>query len=162
MPDPGPNLTPRETLELLLGHLGFVFEIEETQSDDHVVLNIRTRDPGRLVGREGRTLDDLQYLLNRMMDRGEEGASRVIVDVEGHRQKEQLDFLAAVRERAERVRSTGAPETLPPMNAYERWKRELEPGEIEEAGYASGLADAAVLLGYNLAALTREYNESRK
>ena len=121
MPDPGPNLTPRETLELLLGHLGFVFEIEETQSDDHVVLNIRTRDPGRLVGREGRTLDDLQYLLNRMMDRGEEGASRVIVDVEGHRQKEQLDFLAAVRERAERVRSTGAPETLPPMNAYERW-----------------------------------------
>lgn len=44
----------------------------------------------------------------------------------------------------------------------ERWKRELEPGEIEEAGYASGLADAAVLLGYNLAALTREYNESRK
>jgi spoIIIJ-associated protein len=122
MPDPGPNLTPRETLELMLGHLGFVFEIEETQSDDHLVLNIRTRDPSRLVGRDGRTLDDLQYLLNRMMDQGgDEGSARVIVDVEGHRQKEQLDFLAAIRERAERVRRTGAPETLPPMNAYERW-----------------------------------------
>lgn len=125
MPDPGPNpasaLPPRETLELMLGHLGFVFEIEETQAADHLVLNIRTRDPGRLVGRDGRTLDDLQYLLNRMMDRGEEGASRVIVDVEGHRQKEQLDFLAAIRDRAEQVRRTGAPETLPPMNAYERW-----------------------------------------
>ncbi len=39
MPDPGPNLTPRETLELMLGHLGFVFEIEETQNDEHPVLN---------------------------------------------------------------------------------------------------------------------------
>ncbi len=57
---PDPSLTPRETLELLLGHLGFVFEVEETHEGDHLVLNIRTRDPARLVGREGRTLDDLQ------------------------------------------------------------------------------------------------------
>jgi spoIIIJ-associated protein len=122
MSDSGPHLTPRETLELMLGHLGFVFEIEETQHGDHLLLNIHTRDPGRLIGRDGRTLDDLQYLLNRMIDRGDdESAPRVIVDVEGHREKEQLDFLAAVRERAERVRRSGTPETLPPMNAYERW-----------------------------------------
>ena len=45
----------------------------------------------------------------------------MIVDVEGHRQKEQQDFLTEVRERAERVKRGGTPETLPPMNAYERW-----------------------------------------
>jgi hypothetical protein len=44
----------------------------------------------------------------------------------------------------------------------QRWKSELTQGEIEEAGYAAGLADAAVLLGYNLTALAREYTESRK
>ena len=109
-----------ETLELMLGHLGFVFEIEETRGDEHPVLNIRTRDPGRLIGRDGRTLEDLQYLLNRMIDRGSE-TSRVIVDVEGYREKEQHDFLAEIRHRADRVRQTGEPETLPPMNAFERW-----------------------------------------
>ena len=119
----GEGLTPREILELMLGHLGFVFEIEEIRNDDHLLLNVRTRDPARLIGRDGRTLEDLQYLLNRTIDGASESGpgSRVIVDVEGHRQKEQQDFLTEVRERAERVKRGGAPETLPPMNAYERW-----------------------------------------
>ena len=131
----GPNQTPKELLELLLGHLGFVFEVEEhhepADRGERLRLNIRTRDPGRLIGRDGRTLDEIEYLLNRLVERGEEGetpdpahphaAPRLVVDVEGYRRKEQDDFLAAVRERADRVRQSGKPETLPPMNAYERW-----------------------------------------
>ena len=119
----GETPRPRELLELMLGHLGFVFELEESRSQEHLVLNIRTRDPARLIGRDGRIIDDLQYLLNRMLDRGHESGpeNRVIVDVEGHRQKEQLDFLSEIRTRAEEVRRTGKAETLPPMNAYERW-----------------------------------------
>jgi spoIIIJ-associated protein len=120
------DLTPRELLELMLGHLGFVFELEENQQGERLTLNIRTRDPGRLIGRDGHTIEDLQFLLNRLLDHPEPGAHdthgpRVIVDVEGYRQKEQEDFLDAIRERAERVKRTGQPERLQPMNAFERW-----------------------------------------
>src|SRR5260221_1109751 len=110
----------RETLELMLGHLGLVFEVEEIEPAGRLVLNIHTREAGRLIGRDGHTLEDLQYLLNRILNRNEEGASNVTVDVEGYRQKEKQDFLDRVRELAEQVRQTGQPFVLAPMNSFDR------------------------------------------
>lgn len=104
----------------MLGHLGLVFEIEESQQGGRSVLNIRTRDPARIVGRDGETLEDLQYLLNRILTRSEDGAAGVIVDVEGHRRREKLDFMGRVRLHADEVRRTGRPYRLPAMNSYDR------------------------------------------
>ena len=115
-----PTNGARETLELLLGHLGLVFEIEESEQGGRCVLNIRTREPARIVGRDGETLDDLQYLLNRILTRSEEGAPGVIVDVEGHRRREKLDFMGRVRQHADDVRRTNQPYQLPAMNSYDR------------------------------------------
>ena len=97
----------RETLELMLGHLGLVFEVEEMEPAGRHVLNIHSREAGRLIGRDGQVLEDLQYLLNRILNRGEEGAANVIVDVEGYRQKEKQDFLGRIRELADQVRQDG-------------------------------------------------------
>jgi spoIIIJ-associated protein len=116
MPTPG----ARETLELMLGHLGLVFEIDEDEQGGRSVLNIRTRDPARIVGRDGEGLEDLQYLLNRILNRNDEGAANVIVDVEGHRKREKLDFIGRVRLHADDVRRSGRPYRLPAMNSYDR------------------------------------------
>jgi predicted RNA-binding protein Jag len=43
----------RETLELMLGHLGLVFEVEELEPAGRHVLNIHSREAGRLIGRDG-------------------------------------------------------------------------------------------------------------
>jgi spoIIIJ-associated protein len=110
----------REVLELMLGHLGLVFEVEEMEPAGRHVLNIHSRESGRLIGRDGQVLEDLQYLLNRILNRAEEGAANVIVDVDGYRQKEKQDFLGRVREMAEEVRRTGRPLVLAPMNSFDR------------------------------------------
>ncbi len=115
-----PAPVARDTLELMLGHLGLVFEVEETEQAGRTVLNIRTRDPARIVGRDGETLDDLQYLLNRILNRTDETAPGVIIDVEGHRKREKLDFIGRVRQHADEVRHTGRPYRLPAMNSYDR------------------------------------------
>jgi spoIIIJ-associated protein len=112
--------SPRETLELMLGHLGLVFEVEEVEQAGRCVLNVRTREAGRIIGRDGHTLEDLQYLLNRILNRHDENAASVIVDVEGYRQKESQDFLGRIRELAEQVRRTGRPLVLAPMNSFDR------------------------------------------
>jgi spoIIIJ-associated protein len=104
----------------MLGHLGLVFEIEESEQGGRSVLNIRTRDPARIVGRDGEALEDLQYLLNRILNRNDEGAANVIVDVEGHRKREKLDFIGRVRLHADDVRRSGQPYRLPAMNSYDR------------------------------------------
>jgi len=110
----------RETLEIMLGHLGLVFEVEEIEQAGRLVLNIRTREAGRLIGRDGHTLEDLQYLLNRILNRHDDTTANVIVDVEGYRQKEKQDFLGRIRELAGQVRSTGRPLVLAPMNSFDR------------------------------------------
>jgi spoIIIJ-associated protein len=84
------------------------------------VLNIHSRESGRLIGRDGQVLEDLQYLLNRVLNRSEEGVANVIVDVDGYRQKEKQDFLGRIREMAEEVRRTGQPLVLEPMNSFDR------------------------------------------
>ncbi len=104
----------------MLGHLGLVFEVEELEPAGRQVLNIHTRDAGRLVGRDGYALEDLQYLLNRILNRSEEGTANVIVDVEGYRQKEKQDFIGRIRDLADQVRRTGRPISLAPMNSFDR------------------------------------------
>ena len=56
---------PKSILENMLNHLGFDASVEETALDSGSLLNVKTEDdPGRLIGRQGRTLSDLQYLTN--------------------------------------------------------------------------------------------------
>jgi spoIIIJ-associated protein len=104
----------------MLGHLGFAFSLEEEKRGEDSVLHVRMQNPARLVGREGEVIDDLQFLLNRMMARGEEPAPRVIVDVENFRKEQEAGLLGGIRELVERVRTGGETVELPPMNAYER------------------------------------------
>jgi len=110
----------REILENMLGHLGFAFSLEEEKRGEDSVLHVRMQNPARLIGREGEVIDDLQFLLNRMMVRGEEPAPRVIVDVENFRKEQEAGLLGGIRELVERVRTAGETVELPPMNAYER------------------------------------------
>ena len=105
---------------MILGTLGFVFEVHEEQTADGLVLQVRTRDPGRLIGREGHTLEDLQFLVNRLSHSGEEVTQRVVVDVEGYRANQRRELVARLGRIAQRVRQTGEPMRLEPMNSFDR------------------------------------------
>jgi len=58
---------PKATLEHLLQHLGFAAAVEEHHLEDGLLLDVKTEDSGRLIGRQGQTLSDLQYLVNRLL-----------------------------------------------------------------------------------------------
>ena len=101
------SLGARELLENMLGHLGFAFTLEDEKRGDDAVLHVRMQNPARLIGRDGETIDDLQFLLNRMLARGDEPAARVIVDVENYRREQEAELLSEIREMVERVRTAG-------------------------------------------------------
>jgi spoIIIJ-associated protein len=112
---------PRETLETLLGLLGFFCEIEETRNEaGAVLLQVHTAEKDRLLGRRGEVLDDIQSLLNRMLQAKSKGAPKVQVDVEHYRAMQEDKLVSRVRELALSVRQTGRPLQLEPMNGYER------------------------------------------
>jgi spoIIIJ-associated protein len=115
------NLSPREILDTMLGYLGFVFEIEEQERDGHKVLQIFTQEAERLIGRREQTLDDLQFLLNRILQAGNPKAPRVVVDVDHHRAMRDDVLVAKVRHLADAVKSTGRPLQTEPLNSYDRY-----------------------------------------
>lgn len=115
------NLSPREILDTMLGYLGFVFEIEEQERDGHKVLQVFTHEADRLIGRREQTLDDLQFLLNRILQAGNPKAPRVVVDVDHHRAMRDDALVAKVRHLAEAVKSTGRPLQTEPLNSYDRY-----------------------------------------
>jgi len=114
-------LDPRETLDSMLGLLGFITEIKEFPHEDGTVtLQIYTGEKDRLIGRNGETLDDLQLLLNRVLQARNKDARKYQVDVEHWREMKDDQLVHKVRQLAEMVRKTGRPYQLEPMNGYER------------------------------------------
>ena len=74
---------PKETLEKMLSSLGFPTTVEEHQLEEGVLLDVKTDDAGRLIGRQGQTLSDLQYVTNRILFQQDANTPKVMVDVGG-------------------------------------------------------------------------------
>jgi len=111
---------PRETLETMLGLLGFVCQIDEADDEHGVHLQIYCAEKDRLIGRNGELLEDIQLLLNRVMQARDKNAPKVQVDVEHFRSMKDDSLAQRVRQIADVVRHTGRAYQLEPMNAYER------------------------------------------
>ena len=56
---------PQVTLHRILELLGFAATVEEHRMEDGILLDVKTEDSGRLIGRQGQTLADLQYITDR-------------------------------------------------------------------------------------------------
>jgi spoIIIJ-associated protein len=114
-------MSPKELLDTILGYLGFVVDIDEqTNESGNQVLQIYTEESRRIIGRDGETLDAIQFLLNRLIQSKNKDAPKVTVDCEHYRSMREDRIVHRVRELAERVRITGRSLQLEPMNSYER------------------------------------------
>ncbi len=113
-------LNPSETLDNMLGLLGFICDIRETQDEFGVHLQIYTGEKDRLIGHNGEMLEDIQLLLNRVLQAKDKHAPKVQVDIEHYRSMKEDALAQRVRQVADVVRQTGRSYQLEPMNAYER------------------------------------------
>jgi spoIIIJ-associated protein len=111
---------PKETLETLLKHLGFDARVEEQQLEDGLTLDVQAEDSGRLIGRQGQTLSDLQYVVNRLLFQQDASSPKVTVDVGGYRSQAREALIKRAKEGAEKVRRWGDVVELEPMNAFDR------------------------------------------
>src|SRR4029077_18799157 len=99
-------MTPKELLDTILGFLGFVVEIEESQNEaGNLVLQIYSEVSRRLLGRGGVALEAIQFLLNRLIQAKDKDAPKVVVDCEMYRSMREDRIVQRVRGLAERVRA---------------------------------------------------------
>ena len=111
---------PKPTLEKLLELLGFPATVEEHKLEDDLLLDVKTEDSGRLIGRQGQTLSDLQYITNRLLFQQDPQAPKVMVDVSGYRAQAREALVKKAKDAAEKVRRWGDVVELEPMSAFDR------------------------------------------
>src|SRR5262245_28537087 len=111
---------PKAILEKLVTLLGFHATIEEHPVDDGILLEVKTEDSGRLIGRQGQTLSDLQYITNRLLFQLDPSVPKVTVDVSGYRAQAREALIKKAKDAAEKVRRWGDVVELEPLNAFDR------------------------------------------
>ena len=109
-----------EAATALLTPLGFDFSFTTEPYEDGISLLITSADARFLIGDEGDRLDDLQYMINRLVQAKWEDAPRVRVDCDNYRARAEAKLLRRARSRAERVLKTGTPLLMEKLNAYQR------------------------------------------
>ncbi len=93
---------------------------EDTREEGSLCLEVEGDSEGILVGKHGRTLEALEILINRMVNRRVKEPVRVVLDVGGYR-KRQADSLGKLAGRlGERAKERRKAITVGPFNAQER------------------------------------------
>lgn len=107
-------------LDTMLGHLGLAATIEVQETQDGPCLQVHSAESTAIIGEDGERLDDLQYLVNRILRRQFPKAPRIKVDCEHFRTIREDQMADEIRDIAERVKTTGTAHQLRPLNAYYR------------------------------------------
>jgi spoIIIJ-associated protein len=111
---------PKEITEKILGTLGFPATVTEQKFGDDLMLEVTTDESGRLIGRQGQTLADLQYIVNRILFQQDQSTPKVMIDVGGYRAQAREALVQKAKEAAEKVRRWGDAVELEPLNAFDR------------------------------------------
>lgn len=104
----------------ILAPLGFAYTLSITPYEEGISLMLDSPDARFLIGEDGDRLDDLQYLINRLVQTKWGDAPRVRVDCDQYRERAEAKLLRRARSRAERVLKTGTPLQMEKLNAYQR------------------------------------------
>ncbi|HMU84963.1 MAG TPA: RNA-binding cell elongation regulator Jag/EloR [Leptospiraceae bacterium] len=88
--------------------------------EESFVVSIDSEDSAILIGKQGRTLDSLQFLTNCMVDSRIRNNRRVVLDVAEYRERRKQRLTKLAKAVADRVARTSQSVLLEWMNPYER------------------------------------------
>jgi spoIIIJ-associated protein len=112
--------TAKQILEGILALIPVKTSVSGKQSDGKISLNIEGDSSGILIGRKGRTLDALQYIVNMAVNKASEKRIMIEIDSENYRQKRVESLTQLALEIGDKVKKFKKPFTTGPLNPYER------------------------------------------
>jgi spoIIIJ-associated protein len=111
----------QELLERILALMGEKAKVlGRFDEEDRLSLGIDAEDPGLLIGKQGQTLEALQYLLTKMIAKKARRKVRVFIDIESYRARHQEALTQLAIKSGEKAKKSGKPITLNPMNPHDR------------------------------------------
>lgn len=116
-----PEIHAKGVLMTVIAKLGIDANILQVgERDENLYVEIGSEDSGFLIGKHGRTLDAIQFLVNLIVNTRTRSGRRIMVDVEQYRERRERSLKRLASRMAERVAKSSRPILLNYMNPYER------------------------------------------
>ncbi|MGH9868633.1 MAG: protein jag [Candidatus Polarisedimenticolia bacterium] len=114
---------PREIEALtrtFLEAMNLSLEIQVTEHEDRFLVELSGTDAYLMRERQGSVLEALQLILGKVSEVKLGLEKRLVVDCDGFKQGRDQELIDLALSAAEKVRKSGQPVELSPMNPYER------------------------------------------
>jgi spoIIIJ-associated protein len=125
--------------------------------DGSIKLNIEGDKTGLLIGRKGKTLDALQFIVNKIVNKSLEKRSRVIIDSENYRQRRQEFLVQMALKMGDKAKKIKRPVATNLLNPHDRRIVHLalrDDDELGTKGKGEGILKKVVII-------PKKYNSSR-
>jgi len=110
----------REVLEEIVRALGADCRVDVEEAGGEISATFSGPGVAVLIGKRGKTIDSIQYLVSSIAAGVGEQGPRVTVDAADYRGRRESRLVDLAERSAERVRRTGQPVSLEPMTSTER------------------------------------------
>ncbi len=95
-------------------------KINISEKEKTMFINLEGPELGILIGRRGETLDALQYLVNLSANKNQETRKKIIIDIEGYRNRREKTLQRLALKLADKAKQRGRNVVLEPMSSQER------------------------------------------
>lgn len=110
----------KETLKTIISLIQVEATIKCETNDNTISLMIEGDRSGLLIGKKGRTLDALQFIVNKIVNKGTDKKIRVIIDSENYRKRRIDSLIQLARKMGERAKKTKKVVMTNPLNSRDR------------------------------------------
>lgn len=94
--------------------------VQIENKDEGVVYHVEGGKTALIIGKRGQTLEAIQYLVDRVINKNSEKRIRFQIDVAGYLENKKANLEQRALHLAEKVKKTGKPVTVGELNVYDR------------------------------------------
>ena len=120
LPEDGKGELAAEMVNEIVSRMGLKVDVSIREDGEEVIIDIAGDDAGRVIGKKGQTLDALQFIINKIVNRFPEGRRHIVLDSGDYRERRESGLASLARREAKRAIAQSRIITLEPMSPRDR------------------------------------------
>ncbi len=117
---PDPRDLGREALQRIIDLVTTDATVSVQEGTARIFFKVNGGHAAILIGKHGQTLEAIQYIVEKIVNKQQKERVRIHIDIEGYLKNRRISLQKLAARMAEKVKRTGKPATIDPMNAHDR------------------------------------------
>ncbi len=110
----------KRTVEEILALIPVEATVAASRGEGRITLKVQGDRSGLLIGRKGKTLDALQFLVNKIVSKALDKKIDVVIDSENYRRRREDSLTQLALKMGDKAKRIKKPVTTNPMNPHDR------------------------------------------